>query len=64
MAASDTLSLQIAGGILLAVAVVALFKFAVARFVAKDYQMALPALALSALLGGGMMLASLGVVAY
>ena len=58
------LPLQIASGILIAALVMALFRWCVEKFRERDMQTAVPAGVLVALLGGGLILAGLGLAPY
>lgn len=58
------LPLQIASGILIAYVVLWLCRSTVNILKRKDYQMGIPALLLSAALGGGLVLAGLGMAPY
>jgi hypothetical protein len=60
----ENLSLQIASGILIAVAIVALARFAIASARAGDWGMAFPAGLFVALIGGGLVLAGFGSVPW
>lgn len=58
------LSLQIASGILMAVVIVWVFKLGVAHFQRGDYSFAFYAFAPAVLLGGGLILAGVGLVSW